>query len=138
MITKRMQGGWLLVLGAALDLLGGVASAQAPGVTATPLMRTTLSGDAQREAVIATVVFAPGASTGRHSHAGDEYATVLEGSLELHADGQPTHQVKAGEAYHNLRGVIHETRNTGSVPARVASTFIIDKNAPLIIPAPKQ
>lgn len=137
MRNSRIRSLRRLVLISVLSLAGFTVQAQGPGVTATPLMRTSLSGDTTREAVIANVVFAPGATTGRHSHAGDEYATVLEGVLELRSDGQPPRQVQAGEAYHNVRGLVHETRNVGTVPARVASTFIVDRNTPLVIPAPK-
>ena len=61
----------------------GLAIAQQPGFVVTPLLRTDLSGDPGRVVVIARGEFAPGAATGRHSHAGDEYATVIEGTLEV-------------------------------------------------------
>ena len=102
------------------------------GVTATPLLRSPLAGDANREVLQATVLFAPGATTGRHRHPGDEYAIVVDGAVELLSEGSAPRLIKAGEAYVNLRGVAHETRNPGAVPARVASTFIIDRNKPLI------
>lgn len=120
----------LLPLAAAAETL----PAPAPGVQATPLLRQPLAGDANRDVLLASVVFAPGASTGRHRHHGEEYATVLEGELELLSDNAEPRRVRAGDAYLNARGVVHETRNTGSVPARVSSTFIIDRNKPLIDP----
>ena len=126
------------LLSAAAAVLGllliASASAQPQGITAKPLLRTTLSGDDTKEVVIATAEFAPGGTTGRHTHPGDEYAVVLEGALEIRVDGQEPRRVSAGEAYHNARGVIHETRNVGEVPARVASTFVIDKGKPVSEP----
>ena len=115
-------------------LIAPAAHTQPQGLTAKPLLRTTLSGDDTKEAVIATVEFAPGGSTGRHTHPGDEYAVVLEGTLELRIEGQEPRRVSAGEAYHNAKGVIHETRNVGDGPARVASTFVIDKGKPVSQP----
>ena len=109
--------------------------AQPPGLTLKTLKRTTVSGDATREAVLVSAEFAPGASTGWHSHPGDEYATVLEGALEISTRGKPVLRVEAGEAYHNARGAIHETRNAGAGSARVVSTFVIDKGQPLVLPA---
>ena len=112
----------------------GAAFAQSQGLTIRPLLKTSLSGDDTKETFIATAEFAPGGTTGRHTHPGDEYATVIEGTLELHVHGRAPRRVSAGEAYHNARGVIHETRNTGPGVARVVSTFVIEKGRPLLEP----
>ena len=128
-----------LLFAAALALILAPSGNAAPPVVAPAvksLMRTTLSGDESKAAIVATGVFAPGATTGRHTHPGDEYATVLEGELEILTDGQPPKRVRAGEAYHNARDVIHETRNVGEVAAKVVSTFVIDKNQPIMKPSP--
>jgi len=105
-----------------------------PKMTVKVLMKTTVSGDESREAIVGVGEFPPGASTGRHTHPGDEYATVLEGELEIVVDGQPVRHVKAGEAYHNERDVVHETRNAGTVAAKVVSTFVIAKGQPISKP----
>lgn len=118
----------------ALGLLSSSVHAQPQGFVAKSLLRTTLSGDDTKETVIATAEFAPGGTTGRHTHPGDEYATVLQGTLELRLEGREPRRVSAGEAYHNPRDVAHETRNVGDGPARVASTFVIDKGKPLSQP----
>jgi len=102
------------------------------GFAVTPLLRTPLSGDASREVLVATGQFEPTGTTGRHSHHGDEYATVIEGTLEVLVAGQPPRRYTAGEAYHNVRGVVHETRNAGETSARVVSTLIVDVGRPLI------
>jgi quercetin dioxygenase-like cupin family protein len=115
-------------------LVPATAIAQAPGITAKPLLRTTLSGDDTKESVMLAVEFAPGAGTGRHTHPGDEYTTVLEGTLELRADGREVRKVSAGDVYHNPRGLIHEARNVGDKPARVAITFVVDKGKPITQP----
>ena len=78
---------------------------------------------------------APGATTGRHTHPGDEYTLVLEGTLELRLEGREPRRVNAGDAYHNPKGVIHETRNVGDGPARASATFVIDKGKPISLPA---
>ncbi|HWM94321.1 MAG TPA: cupin domain-containing protein [Thermoanaerobaculia bacterium] len=129
---------WAVVFAAALVLTFLTvpsAHTQPQGLAPKPLLRTTLSGDDTKEAVISTVEFAPGGTTGRHTHPGDEYAVVLEGTLELRIEGQEPRRVNAGEAYHNARGVIHETWNVGEGPARVASTLIYEKGKPMYQPA---
>lgn len=111
-------------------LIAPSAHTQPQGIVAKPLLRTTLSGDDTKETVISMVEFAPGGTTRRHTHPGDEYAVVLQGTLELRIEGQEPRRVSAGEAYHNAKGVIHETRNVGDEPARVASTLVLEKGKP--------
>ncbi len=107
------------------------ANAQATGMIAKPVLRTTLSGDDSREAIMLTVEFAPGGTTGVHIHNGDEYTFVLQGTLELTAEGRETRRVTAGDAYHNPRGLVHQAKNVGDTPAIVKITFIIEKGRPI-------
>src|SRR5262249_12521857 len=118
----------------AFAVVSSADDAPKPKMAVKVLMKTTVSGDESREAIIGMGEFPPGASTGRHTHPGDEYATVLEGELEILVDGQPPKHVKAGEAYHNGRDVIHETRNAGAVTAKVVSTLVIAKGQPISKP----
>jgi quercetin dioxygenase-like cupin family protein len=113
------------------------AYAQAQGFAPKVHLRSALTGDDTKEAVVASAEFAPGGTTGRHSHPwADEYALVLEGTLELRVEGREPRRVNSGEAYHTTRGVIHETRNVGGSIARAATTFVVDKGKPLTQPAP--
>jgi quercetin dioxygenase-like cupin family protein len=125
-----------LALGTMLSVVphGDAADAPpAPQINVT-LHNEPVSGVSDREAFMATIVFPPGATTGRHVHPGDEFATVLEGELQLNVEGQPPRIVKAGDSYHNLQGVVHETKNLGTVPARTVATFVIEKGKPLVQP----
>jgi quercetin dioxygenase-like cupin family protein len=117
-------------------LLAPFANAQPTGITTQPLLKAPVSDVAGKQATIALATFAPGATTGRHVHEGDEYATVLEGELELNIDGQAPRHVSAGMAYHNPKGVVHETRNAGSAPARLSIVLVIDQGRPLATPVP--
>lgn len=136
-----MLGPSLRALSVAVVLAAGLvlpAHAQEPpspsGLTIKPLLRSTLSGVDDKDALVFSIEFAPGAVAKRHTHAGDEYATVLEGELELLRDGETPRIVKAGEAYHSPRGIAHETRNVGKGKARAVATFIVDKGQPLLTP----
>lgn len=126
---------WVTLAAVAALVMAAPLAAQPPGLSLKTLKRTSVSGDAAREAVLVSAEVAAGASTGWHSHPGDEYATVLEGTLEITTRGKPVLRVGAGEAYHNERGAIHETRNVGEGIARVVSTFVVDKGQPLVLPA---
>ena len=84
-----------------------------------------------------SVEFAPGGTTGLHTHPGDEYTFVLQGTLELTAEGREPRRVSAGDVYHNPRGLIHQARNVGEIPALVNITFILDKGKPRTEPVVK-
>jgi quercetin dioxygenase-like cupin family protein len=94
-------------------------------------MEAPISGDETRQASVAWLEFAPGGTNARHTHPGDCYATVIEGSIELRIDGQPARVYKAGEAYNVARGLVHEMQNVGQAPARMVVTFIVDKGKPV-------
>jgi quercetin dioxygenase-like cupin family protein len=111
-------------------------SAQAPGFKITPLLQSTFGDDTRKDAVVLTVEIAPGGSTGRHTHPGDCYGTVVEGLVELHVEGREARWVSVGEAYHNPRGTIHEFRNIGEKPVRLVNTMVVDKGQPRLQPMP--
>jgi quercetin dioxygenase-like cupin family protein len=124
-----------ILTASALVSLAPRAAAQASGITSKPLLRSSVSGDSTKESILIAIEFAPGATTGRHSHPGDEYAAVLQGTLELRLDGHEPRRVTAGEAYHNPQGVLHETRNVGDSVAKAVATFIVEKGKPLVVRA---
>ena len=108
--------------------------AQAPGIQRTVVHKADVSVPG-REAVIARVELAPGASAGRHTHPGDEITYVMEGEAEIIVQGQPTRKVKAGDGFVIPAGAIHDAHNTGSTPLKLAGIYVVDKGKPLATPA---
>lgn len=125
-----------LALGGAIAVSIGQAQ-QAPSLTppfkVTPLLKSTVSGDANKEAVMISVEWPPHATTGRHTHPGDEYATVLEGELLTRADGGDWRTIAAGQSYHQVAGVVHETK-AGDKPAKSIGVLVVEKGKPLVNP----
>ena len=76
----------------------------------------------------------PGAAEGRHSHAAEAYAFVLEGTLSQEVEGSPTLTLRAGDVFHVAPGVVHQATNIGSVTARLAAVFVAEKGKPLTTP----
>jgi quercetin dioxygenase-like cupin family protein len=111
--------------------------AQAPGFKIMPLLQSTFGDDASKDAVVLSVEIAPGSTTGRHTHPGDCYGTVVEGTVELHVEGREARWMSMGEAYHNPRGTIHEFRNIGEKSARLVNTMVVDKGKPRMQPVPQ-
>ena len=109
---------------------------QNPGLQRTVVHKADVSVPG-REAVIARVELAPGASAGRHTHPGDEISYVIEGEGEVLIDGQPPRKVKAGDGFVIPAGAIHDARNTGSVPVKLVGVYVVEKGKPMATPAPK-
>ena len=116
---------------------GGIVYAQASGLKREMVQKADVSVP-NREAVVARVEVAPGATAGRHSHPGDEISYVLEGETELLIDGEPPRKIKAGEAFVIPAGKIHDARNSGSVPAKLVGVYVVEKGKPLATPAPAE
>ncbi len=104
------------------------------GIEVTVLQRTTVSDNPDLESVTIKAVFAPGATTGWHTHPGDEYAVVLSGQLTLRSHDGEERTVSSDSAYHNHRGIVHETVNTTDEPATITATFILKKGEPISVP----
>ena len=89
-----------------------------------------------REVITAVGDFQPGATPGRHTHAGEEIGYILEGTLMVEQDGKPAVTLAAGKTFLIPAGTIHNATNTGSTPARILATYIVEKGKPLATPAP--
>ena len=118
-----------------LVVVSGALLAQNPGIKRTVITRKDISVPG-REAVVAQVEIAPGASAGRHTHPGEEISYVLEGQADILIEGQPVQQVKAGDAFIIPAGAIHDAHNTGSQPFRLAGVYVVDKSKPMASPVP--
>ena len=119
-------------------VLAGVAAglgAQQPAFKRTVLQQADISVPG-REVITAVGDFQPGATPGRHTHAGEEIGYILEGTLLVEQDGKPAVTLKAGQTFLIPAGTIHNATNTGSTPAHILATYIVEKGKPLATPAP--
>lgn len=113
------------------------ASAPSPQpYTSKPIMISPLTSDEKKEFVLISVAIQPGGAVPMHTHPGDCVGSVAEGAVELLIEGQPPRRVAAGEAYSNLRGIVHGFRNVGDTQARLLNSLVVDKGAPRVQPAP--
>ena len=119
----------------ALLLTVAALLAQNPGIQRTILQRKDISVPG-REAVIARVEIAPGASAGRHTHPGEEISYVLDGEAEILVEGQPPLKVKGGDSFVIPNGAKHDAHNTGAAPLHLAAVYLVEKGKPMATPAP--
>ena len=131
-IRTRMGVASMLI--AAIAVLAPGADAQAPGIKRTLMQRADL--DDRREVIMGLAEIASGGATGRHTHFGTEVGYVLEGTSILEIDGEPARRLGAGDSYVIPAGKVHDARATGSSPAKVLATYVVDKGKPLATPAP--
>jgi len=119
----------------ALSVTAGVLLGQAPGIQRTVVKQQDVSVPG-REAVVARVEIAPGASAGRHTHPGEEITYVMDGEVEVLVEGQPPVKYKAGEAFVIPNGAKHDARNSSQKPIHLAAVYLVEKGKPLATPAP--
>ena len=126
-----------LAVGLILGVLGDrFLSAQQTSIKRTELLKTAVEGVDGKEAVIYIAELPPGASAGKHTHPGPEFAYVLDGALTLEPQGQAAKTYKAGEVFHNAPKMVHDAKNTGTSPTKVLVFLLADKGQPLASPAP--
>jgi quercetin dioxygenase-like cupin family protein len=112
-----------------------VWSAERPAAKFAELQRRDIPGT-QLEGVTTVAEIPPGATSARHSHPGEDFGYVIEGTIVLMVDGNPPLALKAGDVFFTERGHIHNARNVGTTVARAVDTYVIDKGKPGITPAP--
>jgi quercetin dioxygenase-like cupin family protein len=107
-----------------------VQAQQTHPVTRTVLLKHDLRAQGQ-EGVMALVEIPPGEREGRHSHPGELFVYVIEGTATFDAEGKPTATYRAGESFFVEPGKIHEAINNGTAPLKAVSVVVIDKGKPL-------
>ncbi len=127
----------LAMVCAAVVLAGpGMASAQQGPRVNTLVSEQPVTGVPDKVFTLITAEFPPGVSTGRHTHPGDEYGTVVEGTLVTRQDGGEWKTIGTGQSYYVPAGIVHETKNMGDTTARTYNGFILEKGKPRATPAP--
>jgi quercetin dioxygenase-like cupin family protein len=107
----------------------------APPYKVTQLMKAPFTGDPNKETVMIKVEWPANVSTPWHTHPGDEYATVIEGSLISQRDGEEPKTFTAGQAYHHAPGVVHIAKT--DQPATTINVFVVEKGKPMLQPVKK-
>ena len=125
----------------AIVAAGAVANAQpaqqassTPGIKRTILQRTDVPVTVQHECVVGAAELSPGVNIGKHTHFGVEVGYVLEGEADLMVDGEPVKHLRPGDSYQIATGKPHDARNTGTRPAKVLATYVVEKGKPLATP----
>jgi quercetin dioxygenase-like cupin family protein len=116
---------------------GNEAGAQDQPIKRTELIRADVADITGKETVIYIADVMPGAEGARHTHYGDEFVYILEGSLIVTRDGKEPVTLKQGETAHlaPADGVHFAKNGSASEPAKVLIVLVVDKGKPLSEPA---
>lgn len=125
---------WVLI-GAVIVASGialRVSQAQPSGIARIDLQRHDLSVSG-REVVQTIVELAPGVTSSRHRHPGEEIVYVLEGApLEYQVEGRPPVTLEPGEVLFIPAAAVHAAKNVGTRKGRELATYIVRKGEPLL------
>ena len=87
--------------------------------------------------LVMEVEIQPGVIVPRHTHPGIESGYVVEGTLELPVQGQPTRTLKPGDGFQIPVGTPHAGGKPSDTRVKVVSTYVVEKDKPLASPAPE-
>jgi quercetin dioxygenase-like cupin family protein len=112
----------------------GATPAPTAGVTRKILSQSD-GPTAGYETLLVEATIEAGAKVARHTHPGIESAYILEGGFELPIEGQPTRNLKPGDAFQIPAGTPHAGGKPGDAKTRVLITYVVEKGKPLASPA---
>ena len=115
----------------------GISLAQEQPITRTELIRGDVADVAGKETVIYIAELKPGAEGARHTHYGDEFVYILEGTLVVTPDGKEPIVLQQGQAAHLAPADgIHAAKNgSASEGSKVLVVLVVEKGKPLAEPA---
>lgn len=85
-----------------------------------------------------TVELLPGSETGWHKHPVPVYAYVISGKLTVEIEGGKQLSFDAGEAIIEVVNTLHNGKNIGNEPVKLAVFYLGDEGTPNVIkPVPE-
>jgi quercetin dioxygenase-like cupin family protein len=110
--------------------------AEAGGVTVTILARHSLTEAKGKEAIIATVDYAPGAASPPHRHPGSAISYVLEGTIENQFGSEMPLTYERGQVWFEEPLVVHHfARNRSATRSAKTLVFLItDMGNSILLP----
>lgn len=85
--------------------------------------------------ILLAIDLEPGGDSGLHTHPGDEFGTVIEGTLmvKIGKDGE-FNPVTVGQTFSAPNGTPMEIRNTSDKPTKVINVLVLEKGKPRFSP----
>jgi quercetin dioxygenase-like cupin family protein len=107
-------------------------AAQAAAPLAAPTVEIDVpEGHGPQSVQSHTREFAPGDSSGWHTHPGVEMGIVLSGEMEMRLADGTVRRFGPGQTFTIPRGTVHNGVNVADGPSRLAITYVYDKGKPV-------
>lgn len=108
---------------------------ESPDALAATLKRTEIQRGLfsieGREIVQVRTEIPVGVASGWHTHPGEEVGYIVEGTVQMEIEGQPTLLLHAGEGFLIPPRVPHNARDLGPGTGVMLSTYIVEVGQPL-------
>jgi quercetin dioxygenase-like cupin family protein len=102
----------------------------------TILQQADVAASPAQQTLFGVVEIVPGTGNSFHTHFGSEIGYVLQGHIRLEVKGQPSRYLGPGDSFMVPRGVVHRSVLIGNQAAKLLNTWTVDKDSPLLTPAP--
>jgi quercetin dioxygenase-like cupin family protein len=124
-----------LIFGVVLGIAGTIGlSAEQVGRNGHVLLRTDVSDAPGKEVYMSLFEPPSGAAFGPHTHPGDEFSYILDGTVRLDVAGAESSVLHPGDTFHVERDKVHGGQVISATPAKILSVHLVDKGKPLINP----
>jgi quercetin dioxygenase-like cupin family protein len=116
------------------------AEAQKKGAGGPPTvkerMQKALAGVPGKQITMVTVEYAPGGSSGPHTHSGPVFGYVLAGTVVFRLDDGPETILREGDVFYEAPGQVHQTSRNASQtrPARLLAIIVGEEGQPITTP----
>jgi quercetin dioxygenase-like cupin family protein len=134
-LMKSLKLPMAVILGVVIGTTGTIGlSAEHVGRSGHVLLRTDLSDEPGKEVYMSLFEPPSGATFGPHTHPGDEFSYVFDGTVRIDVAGAASKVLHPGDTFHVERDKVHGGQVTGATPAKILSVHVVDKGKPLINP----
>jgi quercetin dioxygenase-like cupin family protein len=116
--------------------VAGDRTSAAPAPIVTPLMTKLLQDYPDKEVLMLTVDYPPGAVESVHRHDAHAFVYVLEGSIVMGVAGSEPVTLNPGQTFHEGPDDVHTIGRNASKdkPARFVVFLLKDRDKPAVIP----
>lgn len=144
LLSSRIRTGCGCLAALLLSMAPAFSADYNSGVTSRVLVKTSLTGNGQpisypvtdkAEVTAMSVELAPGAETGWHKHLLPVYAYVLSGRLTVEIEGGKQLSFAAGEVIIEVVNTLHNGKNSGTEPVKLAVFYLGAAGTPNVIKA---
>ena len=117
---------------AAWQIFASAAQTSAPKAIVEQLLNEQLAGSPDREVLMLTVEYPPGAASLPHRHDAQVFVYVLEGEVKMQVAGGPEVTLRRGQTFYEGPQDVHTvSANAGNAAAKILVFIVKNKNSPV-------